>query len=164
MFSPQKNLWFTITTAILALFILIPIAQAGEPYDLTLCSSGQVSMLIASQELVVYDFQGNGITISNHENKKFHGLSYRCIGTNSIKKGVQNQIVYCKYLDTDGDLVVGEGNRTGEEGTWKFLYGTGKWQGITGGGPIGVPIASGKPISEGTYQECQIAKGTFSLP
>jgi len=27
-----------------------------------LCSSGQVSMLIASQELVVYDFQGNGIT------------------------------------------------------------------------------------------------------
>lgn len=153
---------FTLT--IFALLLLISIVQADEPYDLTLCSSGQVSMLIASQELVVYDFHGNGITMSNLEDKKFHGMSYRCIGTNSIKKGVQNQIVYCKYLDADGDLVVGEGERTGKEGTWKFIYGTGKWQGITGGGPIGVPIARAKPISEGTYQECQRAKGTFSLP
>lgn len=153
-----------IALSILTLLLLIPAVQADEPYDLTLCSSGQVSMLIASKELVAYNFQGDGITMSNLENKNFHGMSYRCIGTSSIKEGVQNQVVICKYMDADGDLVVGEGNRTGKEGTWKFLYGTGKWNGITGGGPIGVPVASGKPISDGTYQVCQRAKGTFSLP
>ena len=59
---------------------------------------------------------------------------------------------------------MGGGTRTGEEGTWKFLHGTGKWQGITGGGPIGAPVASGKPISEDTFQVCQRAKEIFNLP
>jgi hypothetical protein len=161
---PKKNLWITLITAVVPIFLLISIAQAEEPYDLTMCSSGQVSMLLATKELVLYNFQGDGMTMSNHENKKFHGMSYRCIGTNRIENGVQQQVVYCKYMDADGDLVVGGGTRTGKEGTWKFLQGTGKWQGITGGGPIGAPVASGKPISEGTFQVCQRAKGTFSLP
>ena len=160
----RKNLWITRTTTVLVLFLMISIAQAEEPYDLTMCMSGQVSMLLASKELVVYNYQADGMTMSNHENKKFHGMSYRCLGTNRIEKGVQQQVAYCKYMDADGDLVVGEGIRTGKEGTWKFLYGTGKWQGITGGGPIGVTVASGKPISEGTFQVCQTAKGTFNLP
>jgi len=162
--NQRKNLWITLTTAVVALFLLISIAQADEPYDLTMCMSGQTSMLFASKELVIFNFQGDGMTMSNHENKKFHGTSYRCLGTNRIEKGVQQQIVYCKYMDADGDIVVGEGIRTGSEGTWKFLHGTGKWQGITGGGAIGVPVASGKSISEGTFQVCQRAKGTFSLP
>ena len=28
----------------------------------------------------------------------------------------------------------GEGDRSGDEGTWKFIGGTGKYKGITGGG------------------------------
>ena len=160
----RKNLWITLTTAVLALFLLISIVQAEEPYDLTMCMSGQVSMLIASKELVIYNFQADGMTMSNHENKKFHGMSYRCLGTSRTENDVQNSVSYCKYMDADGDLIVGTGIRSEKEGTWKFLYGTGKWQGITGGGPIGVPVASGKPISEGTFQVCQRAKGTFKLP
>jgi len=159
-----KNLWILLTTAVLTLFLFNSIAQAEEPYDLTMCMSGQGSTLLASKELVLYNFQADGMTMSNHENKKFHGMSYRCIGTNKIENGVLQGVSYCKYMDADGDLVVGEGNRAGKEGTWKFLYGTGKWQGITGGGPIGVTVASGKPISEGTFQICQRAKGTFNLP
>ena len=161
---PRKNFWITLTTAVVALFLLISIAQADEPYDLTLCSSGQTSMLLATKELVLFNTQGNGITMSNHENKKFHGMSYSCIGSNKIAKGVHQQVVYCKYMVADGDLVAGEGIKTGKEGTWEFLYGTGKWQGITGGGPLGVPAVRGKPISEGTYQICMRAKGTFKLP
>jgi hypothetical protein len=68
---PRKNFWITLTTAVVALFLLISIAQADEPYDLTLCSSGQTSMLLATKELVLFNTQGNGITMSNHENKKF---------------------------------------------------------------------------------------------
>jgi hypothetical protein len=162
--KPRNNFWITLTAAVLAPFLLISIAQAEEPYDLTMCMSGETSMLLASKELVLLSYQGNGMTMSNHANKKFHGMSYRCIGTNKIVNGVRQQVGYCKYMDADGDLIVGEGTRNGKEGSWKFLYGTGKWKGITGGGPIGVNVASGKPISEGTFQVCQRAKGTFTLP
>jgi hypothetical protein len=160
----RKYSWITMAISVLALFFLISMAQADEPYDLTMCMSGEGSTLLASKELVIYNFRADGMTMSNHENKAFHGMSYRCIGTSKIVNGVRHGVSYCKYMDADGDLVVGEGIRTEKEGTWKFLYGTGKWQGITGGGPIGVTVASGKPISEGTFQICQRAKGTFDLP
>lgn len=86
---PRKTFWITLTGTFIALVLLTSIAQAEEPYDLTMCSSGQVSMLFASKDLVLYNFQGDGMTMSNHENKKFHGMSYRCVGTNRIEKGVQ---------------------------------------------------------------------------
>ena len=160
----RRSLRVIATIAILTLFILISSAQAEEPYDLTLCSSGTVSMLLATQELTVIITQGDGVTMSNHENNKFHGMSYSCNGITKIEKGVRSQLIYCKYMDGDGDLVVGEGNLAGKESTWKFLYGSGKWQGITGGGPMGVPSVMAKPIREGTYQVCMRAKGTFNLP
>ena len=160
----RKNIGISLTTLILILFVLLCIAQAEDEYDLTMCSSGEGSTLLRSKELILYGYQADGMTMSNHENKKFHGMSYRCIGLHKIENGVVKGTTYCKYKDADGDLVVGEGIRAGKEGTWKFLYGTGKWQGITGGGPIGVTVASGKPISEGTMQICQRAKGTFNLP
>ena len=154
----------TLAASILMGIIFLSAVQAEEPYDLTMCLSGKTTMLLASKELVLYEYQGDGMTMSNHENKKFHGMSYRCIGTVKIEKGVRSGLTYCKYMDADGDLVVGEAMRNGEENTWKFLYGTGKWQGITGGGPAGAPVASGKPISEGTFQVCNRATGTFTLP
>lgn len=77
------------------------------------------------------DFQADGMTMSNHENKIFHGMSYRCIGANKVVNGVMHGVSYCKYMDADGDLVVGEGIRSGKEGTWKLLYGTGKKKHIT---------------------------------
>jgi hypothetical protein len=52
--------------------------------------------------------------MSIHENKKFHGMSYRCIGTNKIENGVLQGVAYCKYMDADGDFVVAERNRTGK--------------------------------------------------
>lgn len=161
---PRKSFWITLTIVVQSLFLLFSMAQADEPYDLTMCSSGQVSMLLETKDLVLFSTQGDGITMSNHENNKFHGLSYRCIGSHKFAEGVLHQVVYCKFMEVDGDLVVAEGINTGNEGTVKFLYGTGKWQGITGGGSMGVPVARGKPISEGTYHVCTRAKGTYKLP
>jgi len=44
-------------------------------------------------------------------------MSYRCIGTNKLENCVLQGLSYCKYIDADGNLVVGEGIRTGKEGT-----------------------------------------------
>lgn len=70
---------------------------------------------------------------------------------------------HCKFMDPDGDFVVGEQTPLGPTGgTWKFLFGTGKWQGVTGGGRY-VSLTSGKAIVPGTGQGCGRATGTYEL-
>ena len=46
---------------------------------------------------------------------------------------------------------------------WTFMQGTGKWEGIKGGGIV-YDITKGKPIEEGTYQWCIKVEGTYELP
>jgi hypothetical protein len=66
-------------------------------------------------------------------------------------------------MDMDGDFVVGQYEREGNEGRWEFLHGTGKWKGIKGGG-TNRDVAESKPITPGTFQSCDSATGTFTLP
>ena len=35
-------------------------------------------------------------------------------------------------MSPEGDIIIGEGGRDGDDGIWKFIGGTGKWKGITG--------------------------------
>ena len=63
-------------------------------------------------------------------------------------------------MTPDGDFVIGE--QAFDSGKCKFLQGTGKWKGITGGGEF-VPLTSGKPIVAGTAQGCFKATGTYEL-
>jgi len=65
-------------------------------------------------------------------------------------------------LEPDGDVTAGESTLDGAEGTWKFIYGTGKSKGITGGGK-NWPITKGKSIAPGTSQSCRKATGTYEL-
>jgi hypothetical protein len=69
--------------------------------------------------------------------------------------------------DADGDLIFTEtttlGPRVKPDWKLKFLYGTGKWKGITGGGDV-VPITRRSPLAEGTYRGCYSIRGTFELP
>lgn len=79
--------------------------------------------------------------------------------------GKMTALTYSKMMDPDGDFVIAEVTMApGEtEGSFKFLYGTGKWKGIKGGGKA-TNIARGKPITPGTVQQCGRWTGTFELP
>lgn len=46
--------------------------------------------------------------------------------------------------------------------TWRFLEGSGKWKGITGGGKA-LPLTNAKPILPGTAQGCLRATGTYEI-
>ena len=74
-------------------------------------------------------------------------------------------LTYSKFMDPDGDFVLLEITfAPGEtEGNFKFLQGTGKWEGIKGSGK-GKVITRGKPITPGTAQVCSRWTGTFELP
>lgn len=159
----RKKLLISLTTIIAALFLLIPIAQADEPYDLTSCWSGDVTMLSARKNLVIFSFDIKGVSHGNHENKAFDNHSFQMVGINKIEAGNRSGTSYAKYLSPEGDIVFGEIQTVGDKQTQKFLFGTGKWEGITGGGKT-EPITNVKPIKEGTTQGCARATGTYQLP
>ena len=48
------------------------------------------------------------------------------------------------------------------KGTWQYVGGTGKYEGITGGGEF--TRISGRPAKEGTFQSNNINTGTYKLP
>ena len=142
---------------------LAAVANAAESYDATNCSASTVATLSASPELTVLSVETKGIARSTPEKRAFDNATYQCVSVLSLAGGQREGTGYCKYLDPDGDFVVGQmtHDSTGG-GTWKFLQGTGKWKGITGGGKF-VPLTSGKPIVPGTAQACVRATGTYEL-
>ena len=140
-----------------------PAADAEEPYDITTCIAGTVTVLTASDELTVTSIEARGISRSHHENKAFDNNTVHCVGLGKTTPGRSTLDGYCKYLDPNGDTVVGRVRREGGKGTWEFVHGTGKWQGITGGGTNEI-VAQGKPITPGTFQTCTHATGISTLP
>ncbi len=56
------------------------------------------------------------------------------LGIVRIENGKTYWSQYRKYQDPDGDTFVAELSGIDREGTLKFMKGTGKWNGITGGG------------------------------
>ena len=143
-------------------FIFTSVAHA-EPYDMTNCFSGESTMLVASKELVVFGYDLKGIVQDNLDTKAFANMSFQCVGITKIVAGKTTGQGICKFMDKDGDFIVGETTSTGLEGTWKAFYGTGKWKGITGSGKH-VYFTNSKPIVNGTFQSCNRATGTYELP
>ncbi len=138
-------------------------AHAEETYDITNCWSGTVTMVSAHKELSVYSAELRGISRSNQEGGAFDNNSFHCVGIGQIIPSTSIRRGYCKYMDTDGDFVVGQYERDDKGGKWEFLHGTGKWKGIKGSG-TNRDVAKGKPITPGTFQACGRATGTFTLP
>jgi hypothetical protein len=158
-----KRLWITSTAMALGLFLLISAAQAEQPYDITTCSAATNAVLFSSKELTIISTDAKGITISNHENKAFDNNTIHCTGVIQIANGKPSGQLFCKFLEPDGDVTVGEQTIDGAEGAWKFIYGTGKWKGIAGGGK-NWPITKGISVVPGTSQGCRKATGTYQLP
>jgi len=135
----------------------------AEPYDMTNCFSGESTMLVASKELVVFSYDLKGIVQDNLDTKAFANMSFQCVGISKIVAGKPTGQGICKFMDKDGDFIVGETASAGPEGTWTAFYGTGKWKGVTGSGKQ-IYITNSKPIVNGTFQTCSRATGTYELP
>ena len=137
-------------------------AEVG--YDITTCSQGTVTTVFKSKELTVFSIESFGIARSNDGNKTFDGSTAHCIGTGKVTPTGSVRQGYCKYIRPNGDELVGEWRRVNkEDGTWKYLHGTGTLAGIQGGGTNG-SVVRGKPLKPGTYSSCVWAKGTYTLP
>jgi hypothetical protein len=150
---------------ILGLSPLNPAKSAEQMYDVDVCVSMDLSVLVRSQEITILTWDGKGIMRSNNESKVFDNCTMHTLGVMEIAG--KNITVYghMKYFDPSGDYVIFRFTKNpGEKAaTTTLLAGTGKWKGITGGGKA-VRITRGKPVAAGTNQFCNNHKGRFTVP
>ncbi len=146
-----------------SLVALSPAVHAQMPFDATHCYVGTASVIFATDEAAVIQFEHKGIYRDNGDQKFFEGFSVQCAGTNvtiSKKSAIRGG---CKALDPKGDTIhlVFEG-AAGDKGTAHAVAGTGAWKGISGGGDWLVRTPS-KALAAGGFQACLRFYGTFNL-
>ncbi len=142
--------------------VLVPMAQAENPVDVTAYVSGDMAMVHADAETMVMSYDLKGLVLSNNNSGIFNNASERCVG---VFKRIGSEIVqngYCKHLYPNKDYTILEYNGNGDNGKWKLVFGTGKWKGITGSGTY--TIKRVQPITPSTGQHYRIIKGTYELP
>ncbi len=161
MFSIKR--WCKWIVTCFTLILLATITQAQQPSDTMSCGAGTVTTIAASPELTVMVIETKGIQIDNLASKFFDNMTYDSVGLFKIENGKFTGTSYMKYMDPSGDFVIVESTKDGGmDYNWKYLYGSGKYKGITGGGKA-LPSTKGKPISPGTSQGCFKITGTYEL-
>lgn len=140
-------------------------ALAAQPIDFTSCRAGTFSVLAQTDDLMLMAIEHRGIDQSTQEDGLFDNYTHKCNGVMEYRGKMSSGTGYCKYLAPDGDFVTIRWANSGErsEGTWEFLSGTGKWQGVKGKGTY-QNSAKGKGIEAGTYQNCIHVTGTAEFP
>ena len=151
-----------MVTIVISLIWGIPHAKAVD-YDVTNCYSGTVTILFSSEKLTVLSYEYKGICTSNIADKTFDNATLHCVGITRIVGKEVSYFGNCKYQIPDGSIEIVEFDGKNREGTWKTIYGTGKLEGMEGGG-LWKAITAGKPIVPGTFQECNRGTGKFTLP
>lgn len=170
MFSIKK--WMMAAVGIVFCLILsISVAQA-EPFDITFCGSTTITQtVLESKELTITTFEGKGAVRSNPENKAFDNCSYHLLGVSLQMADKVTNFGYSRYMDSDGDFFITEASAdsvpmSAQESSFKFLLGTGKWKGISGGGKSKfIFMTRGKQqINPTTFQGYLKMIGNYELP
>jgi len=156
---------------ILSFIMLSPNSYGEQPIDLTDYFYATVTPLLTTPELTIFHSDIKGVVRDNLESKVFENMVSYCLRLGRVSSGKMTSIIYTKLTDSDGDFIIIESTSDAVpaavvESTWKFLYGTGKWKGITGGGKSKfIFMTRGKQqINPTTFQGYTRITGTYELP
>jgi hypothetical protein len=142
-------------------------AAAQQAYSTLECRAGTSTQLARGDDgTVIFGIDQRGVLQTTHESKMFHNWTQRCVGSIATIGGKRSGSGYCRSLDPAGDYVLSQWTVDEQKpgtGTYRLLYGTGKWKGISGGGTYESSGAF-RAVDEGTYQNCITAKGTVLIP
>jgi len=146
-----------------AMVIFIPSVQAQESFESTTCVSGTMNVVYGSKELFISSMDLKGIVRSDSNSEILNNVSEWCVGLYTQKGEEIIQNGYCKYEYPNGDINTLEWSGKADGGNWNFIMGTGKWEGIKGGGTYNITQRA-KSVAPDTFQNCRKIKGTFELP
>jgi len=167
----SKHRWIMGMVALIGLITFIPVAQAQQLFDITDYFYATVTFLSMDPELTVFHSDVRGVIHDNHESKTFDRMVSHCLRAGKISTDKTIGKTYSKFTDSDGDFFITESTaehdpRGAQESTFKFLHGTGKWKGISGGGKGKfIFMTRGKQqINPTTFQGYLRMIGTYELP
>jgi hypothetical protein len=130
--------------------------------------SGTFKATKVGDDFLIVTSENHGPIVSDSGAGPFHELAGRCVGQVLYVKGVGRNQGHCMFVDRAGDQWVAEFSApaqrlgaTSTNGTARFVGGTGKFAGITGGGEY--TYTPMRPVADGTYQGTPRFKGSYRL-
>jgi hypothetical protein len=126
------------------------------------CGSATLKVLSLEESVKVFSVDMTGISWDTMGKGFSNIATFHCVGTLKIIGEERTTNAYCKWLYPDGTRVA-EVTKINDEGPYKYIGGTGKYEGITGGG-TSTTVTKAKPIMKGTFQSCYEGTGTYKLP
>jgi hypothetical protein len=163
MRHPQGS---TVTRLSVALAIagvcLYPTLGSAETYDIKGCGITEVTVVDKVGEVTAGQNATRGFVDSLQPGGPFDKTSYQCRTIWHSAGGVVEFSSRCIFADGDGNKVIGTSAGTPKAWQWTFLGGSGKWAGITGGGPS-EPMTQYPPVGPGVTAGCWRGKGSFEV-
>jgi hypothetical protein len=140
-----------------------PTLAAEVGYDFTVCTSGRQVPLVANADIVAFGIENWGVVASS-TTPMFEKASTHCVGHLRIVAGQPVGKGLCKWALAGGDTGVGEWEYpAGGEPRWTWLAGTGKLEGVRGGGSFR-ELFNAPAVDTATSQGCRRDWGTLVLP
>jgi hypothetical protein len=145
------------------LLAALPAVQAQEvAYEIRGCGTAENTVIDRAGDVTVLQGMSRGVADSIPAGGPFDKTTYECRSLTTVSKQGAEFSNRCVFVDRDGHKALGTSVGTGKGWEWKFLAGTGKWEGITGGGP-GVPETAYARYSPAVSGGCYRAKGSFLI-
>ena len=148
-----------------AIFALTPqeFAWAQETtYEVRGCGVNEASVIDKAGDMTIASSQTRGNADLTRPGMPAVKFTYECRSVVNFSKEGAEFSNRCTFVDPDGERLVGASNGTPKEWQWRYLGGTGKWTGITGGGP-GVPDGAYARMSPSVTGSCYKATGTYTI-
>jgi hypothetical protein len=137
-------------------------------YKGTYTSFGTIKFIAVGKERVLTVWNENGSSITDGF---LDHVTWHCWGTGDFVNGVGQEQGYCVGTDPAGDQIA-DNVQTEKHalGSKTFVApdmwtgGTGKFAGVSGGGPVPCHPGDFKPATEGTYFLSCDMQGSYKLP
>lgn len=131
-------------------------------YEVRGCGVNEASVIDKAGDMTIASSQTRGNADFTSPGMPPVKFTYECRAVLHFSKAGAEFSNRCTFVDPDGDRLVGASNGTPKGWQWRYLGGTGKWEGITGGGP-GVPDGTYARMSPSVAGSCYKATGTYTL-
>jgi hypothetical protein len=163
-----------LSLVLLVAFGAIANAQMAKEgtFSVKMVCDGRYSVVNAAtttEKRMQFNHESHGLTLNDAGEGFLHDASFHGMGAFHAVNGVYDEAGdrgFLVHFDTDGDQVlltyVAHGSLAATTATFKLVGGTGKYNGITGGGEW--TWKSVTPAGEGTFQGYISAKGHYKLP
>lgn len=159
----MKKLFIILLSLGMIFLFSITVVNAEEvQFDRSACGSATLTAVSLEKDVKTFSFDMKGISWDNKGEDFAGAATMHCVGVLKIVGGEKTSNGYCKFMDSEGTRDY-EYTKINDESTFKYIGGTGKYEGITGGGKS-TTLTKVKPIVKGTYQSCARGTGTWKIP